>query len=120
MTITTQRLPLSFDSAELIRDVIEAVPNGVLMIDERGTIVLVNAELERMFGYRRSSLIGCSIEMLLPERFKEGHAALRTGYFKAPERRAMGRGRELFARRMDGTEFPIEIGLSTTTTAIKP
>jgi PAS domain S-box-containing protein len=102
-----------FDSTETIRDVLEAVPNGLVMIDARGTIVLVNVELERMFGYARSALIGRSIEMLLPERFQGGHVVMRTGYLQAAERRSMGKGRELFARRMDGSEFPIEIGLSS-------
>ena len=105
-------IPPSFESAETIRDVIESVPNGVVIIDGSGTIALVNAELERMFGYARSSLVGQPIEMLLPERFREAHAAMRSRYLQDPTRRAMGQGRELFARRSDGSEFPIEIGLS--------
>ena len=82
------------------------------MVDGSGTIVLVNGELERMFGYARSALLGQPIEILLPERFHAAHVALRAKYMDSPERRAMGVGRELFARRADGSEFPIEIGLN--------
>jgi PAS domain S-box-containing protein len=108
----TTGLSPTLASAESIRDVIEAAPNGVVMIDASGTITLVNAELERMFGHSRTVLIGQPIETLLPERFQTSHVAMRSSYLQAPQRRAMGAGRELFGRRADGSEFPIEIGLS--------
>lgn len=94
-----------------MRDIIEAAPNGVVIVDDSGSIVLVNQELERMFGYSRSDLIGRPIEALIPERFRGAHVQMRAGYLARPERRPMGAGRELFARRSDGTEFPVEIGL---------
>jgi PAS domain S-box-containing protein len=106
-----QNIPTAFDSADAMREVIEAAPNGVVMIDASGSIILVNGELERMFGYPRSLLIGQPIEMLLPERFKAAHGGLRARYLEDPRRREMGAGRELFGRRSDGSEFPIEIGL---------
>jgi PAS domain S-box-containing protein len=92
--------------------VIEAAPNGVVIIDASGTIALVNGELERMFSYPRSHLLGQPIEILLPERFRAVHVEQRSTYLQDPSRRAMGAGRELFGRRADGSEFPIEIGLS--------
>jgi PAS domain S-box-containing protein len=110
--MTARSIPPAFESADAIRDVIEAVPNGVVMIDATGVIALVNAELERMFGYPRSALIGQPIEMLLPKRFQGSHVVLRLRYLEDPRRRTMGAGRELFGRRADGSEFPIEIGLS--------
>lgn len=102
-------------SAErVLAQVVEFAPNGVAVTTAAGRIVLVNAELERMFGYSRSELLERSIESLLPERFRLGHALLRTGDELGDVRsRAMGAGRELLGRRADGTEFPIEIGVST-------
>lgn len=107
-----RNLPPTFDNAESIRDVIETTPNGVVMVDGSGAIVLVNGELERMFGYSRAELLGQPIENLLPERLRSAHDALRSHYMKSPVPRAMGAGRELFARRADGSEFPIEVGLN--------
>src|SRR5262249_57875878 len=79
---------------------------------ERGQIVLVKSQIERLFGCGREELIGQSVEILVPERFAGAHADLRTKFFAAPAARAMGAGRELFARRKDGSEFPVEIGLN--------
>lgn len=95
---------------------LEAVPNGVVMIDRAGRIVLVNAELERMFGHPRDAMLDRPIEMLLPERFRAGHEKMRAAYWPHPSKRAMGSGRELFGLRADGTEFPVEIGLNPTDT----
>jgi PAS domain S-box-containing protein len=81
-----------------------------------GTIVLVNAEAERMFGYARDELVGQSIEILVPERFRPQHTHERDAYTRAPRTRPMGLGRELLGRRRDGSEFPVEISLSPFTT----
>jgi two-component system sensor kinase FixL len=74
--------------------------------------MLVNAHAEKLFGYARDELIGKAVEILVPERFARGHPDDRAKFFAAPEARAMGAGRELFARRKDGSEFPVEIGLN--------
>jgi PAS domain S-box-containing protein len=94
------------------RMAVEASPNGIVLVDGTGRIVLVNAETERLFGYSREELIGHSVDMLLPERSRRAHPDVRSDFFAAPKARAMGAGRELFAARRDGTEFPVEIGLN--------
>jgi two-component system sensor kinase FixL len=91
---------------------VEASPNGIVLATSDGRMVLVNAQTEKLFGYSRGELIGHTVEMLLPERFRGAHPGHRAEFFTAPKARAMGAGRELFARRKDGTEFPVEIGLS--------
>jgi PAS domain S-box-containing protein len=97
----------------VLAQVVEFAPNGVAVTTADGRIVLVNTELERMFGYSRGELLERPIECLLPERFRAGHALLRNGDGLTDLRsRAMGAGRELVGRRVDGTEFPIEIGVS--------
>jgi PAS domain S-box-containing protein len=90
----------------------EASPSGTILVDNEGRIVLVNAHAEKLFGWPRDELIGKEIEVLLPERFSRTHPGDRTRFFTLPEARAMGAGRELFARRKDGSEFPVEIGLN--------
>jgi PAS domain S-box-containing protein len=99
--------------AELrFRAAVESSPNGMVMVDTSGRIVLVNREVERMFGYDRAELLGQSIEMLVPERFRGNHPMFRAGFFGNPQTRAMGAGRDLFGVRKDGTELPVEIGLN--------
>ena len=90
----------------------EASPSGTVLVDHDGRILLVNAHAERLFGWTRDELIGKEIEILAPARFAHPHAGDRAKFLAAPEARAMGAGRELFARRKDGTEFPVEIGLN--------
>jgi PAS domain S-box-containing protein len=97
---------------ERFRLAVEASPNAIAMVNGQGEIVLINTLTERLFGYSREELIGKSVEILVPERFRAGHPAHRAGFFAAPQSRPMGAGRELFARRKDGTEFPVEIGLN--------
>ena len=94
------------------RAAVESAPSGMVMIDRGGKIILVNREIERLFGYAREELLGQAIELLVPERLRKGHPAYRTGYFGNPEARAMGVGRELYGVRKDGTELPVEIGLN--------
>jgi PAS domain S-box-containing protein len=101
-----------YDVESVLSQVVEFAPNGVALTTADGCIMLINAELERMFSYTRGDLLGRPIEQLVPERFRGGHAMLRMGDWKDAQPRAMGNGRELFGLRADGTEFPIEIGLS--------
>jgi PAS domain S-box-containing protein len=95
------------------RLVVEASPNGIVLSDPQGDIVLINARAEKLFGYEREELIGQSIELLVPDKRRGEHAAHRTGFHAPPVARTMGAGRELFGRRKDGTEFPVEIGMSS-------
>ncbi len=101
------------DPASLpFRELIDAAPDGILVADQRGRIVLVNAECERMFGYARDELLGKPIETLVPDRMRAQHPSSVAGFHAAPRLRAMGSGLELHGRRKDGGEFPVEISLS--------
>jgi PAS domain S-box-containing protein len=97
---------------EQFRLALEAAPTGMLMTDHTGTIVLVNAQIEKLFGYPRNELLGQRIEVLVPERFRAHHPGLREAFSRNPAARPMGAGRELYGLRKDGTEVPIEIGLN--------
>jgi PAS domain S-box-containing protein len=97
---------------EMFRLAVEACPNGMVMIDADGKIVMANSEIEQQFGYRRDELIGQPVDMLVPERLRSQHAGHRHNYTPKPEARRMGAGRDLFGRRKDGTEFPVEVGLN--------
>jgi PAS domain S-box-containing protein len=99
-------------SAAQLRMVVEAAPNGMVMVDRCGEIIMVNAQMERLFGYDRSEMLGQPIEMLLPHRYRGAHPNQREQFFRSPEARAMGHGRDLFGRRKDGSEFPVEVGLN--------
>jgi PAS domain S-box-containing protein len=90
----------------------EWLPIGVVLVDTIGAIVLVNREAERLFGYARPELIGRSVDELLPDATRVEHARLRDEYLQRPEARPLGAGRELLARRKDGAEVPVEIGLT--------
>jgi PAS domain S-box-containing protein len=98
---------------ERFRLAVEASSSAIVMVNQQGEIVLVNEQTENLFGYSRKELIGQTVEMLVPERFRGGHPAHRAGFFAAPQaRRPMGAGRDLFAQRKDRSEFMVEIGLN--------
>nr|WP_309249582.1 PAS domain S-box protein [Paraburkholderia sp. CNPSo 3274] len=101
---------------ERFRQVVEAAPNAMVMLDRDGRIVLVNAQTEKLFGYPRDELVGQSIEVLVPERFRSRHPEYRDAFYSDLKTRPMGAGRDLFARRRDGSEFPVEIGLNPVST----
>jgi two-component system, LuxR family, sensor kinase FixL len=107
MDVTAQK-----DVDDLFRLATESSPSGVVLVNERGEIILVNSQVEKLFGYQREELVGKSVEILVPERFASEHPGYRGQFLAAPTARTMGAGRELFARRKDGNEFPVEIGLN--------
>lgn len=99
------------------RDLLEAAPNAIFEMEHDGTIVLLNAAAERMFGYTRDELLGQIIEVLVPESLRTRHREHRGDYAQHPTTRPMGIGLELFAKRKDGSQFPVEISLSPTRSA---
>jgi len=101
---------------ERFRRAVDSSPNGMLMTDAKGAIVLVNEAVERIFGYKSGELVGAPIEVLIPERLRAQHPSHRALFQREPTTRRMGAGRDLFGLRKDGSEFPVEIGLSPTRT----
>jgi PAS domain S-box-containing protein len=94
------------------RDLLEAAPDAIFKVDQEGAIVLMNVAAEKMFGYDRDELLGQLIEVLVPHTVRKQHVGHRNRYAEAPTTRPMGTGLPLFARRKDGTSFPVEISLS--------
>lgn len=99
-------------SEERLRRIVEASPAGLVMVDERGVIVLANNATENLFGYSHDDLLGKPIEILIPDRFQSGHPDQRQAYVANPSSRPMGGGRDLFGLHASGKEIPIEIGLT--------
>ena len=97
---------------EQFRLAVESAPNGMLIVTDRGRIVLVNRQLEQMFDYTRDELIGQPVEILVPSTIRNAHPQLLESFFREPKTRAMGANRNLFGRRKDGRPVPIEIGLN--------
>lgn len=102
---------------ERFRGLLEAAPDAMVIVDDTGTIRLVNAQTEALFGYRREELLGGPVELLMPHRFRPQHTVHRGGYAANRQVRPMGAGFDLHGLRKDGTEFPVEISLSPLETA---
>jgi PAS domain S-box-containing protein len=98
--------------SSIFRQLIDAAPDALVIVDQQGLIQFVNIPGEKLFGYTRDELVGQVIELLVPERFRSAHVGDRSAFIGAPKNRAMGSNLELFGRRKDGSEFPIEISLS--------
>lgn len=105
-------LRLQFDKSH-INSLFENATEGFVITDDQGNIVLVNPSACRIFGYAAEEMSGQKIEMLIPEQYKQGHIELRDGFYKDPQNRTMGHGRELFGRKKNGSNFPVEVSLST-------
>jgi PAS domain S-box-containing protein len=104
-------MPLNQDDLPF-QQLVDAAPDGLIVCDQTGQIILVNEETERMFGYARDEMLGKRIEMLIPERVRKRHEGHVSGFTGAPRLRPMGSGLDLNGRRKDGSEFPVEISLS--------
>ena len=97
---------------EFLKKIFEAAPDGIIIANGKGEIVLINSQTESLFGYARAELVGQPVELLLPERFRGTHPSHRAAYVEKPRVRPMGAGLKLQGRRRDGEEFPVEISLS--------
>ncbi len=97
---------------EMMRLAVEASPNGMVMANHEGIIVMVNTTTETLFGYQRQELIGQSIDTLIPDSHRAHHPELRNNYLRHPSTRAMGHGRDLYGLHKNGKEFPVEVGLN--------
>lgn len=100
------------DLDQRLRRFLGSAPDPTLIVDGTGLIIFASDQVEPVFGYKPNDLVGTRIELLMPERFRQGHASLFQGFFASPTPRPMGVGLDLYAQRKDGREFPVEISLS--------
>lgn len=108
----TRDITVHQNAEQRFRQVVDSAPSAMVLINTQGVIELVNNQVEQMFGYAREALLGKPVEVLLPRQMREHHPGLRQKFFEKPLARPMGKGRDLFALRKDGSEFPVEIGLN--------
>ncbi|GAT31550.1 PAS domain S-box-containing protein [Terrimicrobium sacchariphilum] len=116
-SFSPDKLASSWQTDDALRFLVDAIPNAALLTNKEGVILQANAESERLLGYPQDGLKGCSVDALVPERYRSQHPAFRGEYAHKAEARPMGHGRELYALRRDGTEVPVEIGLNPIKTA---
>lgn len=102
----------NFETAHFFQKMFDAVPIAMILVEQNGNIQFVNRYTEQLFGYTTQNLVGQPVEVLLPERHREEHPKYRDRYMKLPKMREMGQGRKLFALRIDGSEFPVEISIA--------
>ena len=108
-----KRLYRSIESEQRqVTALFEHATEGIVLTDEKGKIVLTNPAALQLFEYAREDLIGQPVELLIPGRFHQHHTGYRQGFYQQPGNRTMGHGRDLFARKKDGKEFPVEVSLS--------
>ena len=103
---------MQFDKSHMT-SLFENATEGIVLADQTATIVLVNPSACRMFGYDAEELTGQKVEVLLPTRYRQGHVQLRNGFYQDPQNREMGSGRDLFGQKKDGSNFPVEVSLSS-------
>ncbi len=108
----THELDGSLDGGRIFRELLDTAPDPTIVVDEEGTIVLVNLQTERVFGYARGELLGKKIEALIPSRYHRRHVSHRAAFTHDPRVRPMGSGIELYGQKRNGEEFPLEISLS--------
>src|SRR5690606_33844604 len=96
----------------LMSAIIKSVPAGIILVDERGKILISNPYLDNMFGYGENGVVGLTVEDLIPKQVRAKHPALRQKFLANPQMRQMGAGRELMGQRRDGSEVPVEVGLA--------
>ncbi len=107
-----RRVAAAHNSDEVLLKLFESAPDAIVVVDADGLIVRVNAQVQALFGYSRNDLIGKPVEILLPEHYRDKHMSYRVDYTAQPRTRSMGAGLELYGRRQDGVEFPVDIMLS--------
>ncbi|WP_240409999.1 sensor histidine kinase [Flavisolibacter nicotianae] len=103
---------IQFDKSHMT-SLFENATEGIILADQTASIVLVNPSACRMFGYDQDELVGQKVEVMLPTRYRAGHVQLRDGFYQHPQNREMGSGRDLFGQRKDGSNFPVEVSLSS-------
>ena len=105
---------MSFTSSDTFREIFQSSVEAIIMVNQHGEILLANPVSENMFGYQKGEMNGMIVEDLLPTKFRDKHVGYRKNFNAHPEPRSMGRGRDLMAKRKDGSEFPVAVSFSYT------